>query len=263
MSSTQRSSTDHPCRGKVQNFSTMIFLFSNKSISFDIGIWWRWTSLETPTRSVNFLSVVNTGKARCVFNKVCRWRSESSGGKKITWAGVEGGLGGCGGERHAGGPYTRPGDVGQGGRRHCLLALNSSSAKRITSGLTNSWAEQACHSQSWLRVERATNGCGLSNMQKRYNHYSGFTRRGNLRRGATAVSLDACCPPKRRGPNSASGCRYLSQSLYTTSFRFMWTVAVFCPPFGVVSQIPEFSFLSRKIKSRKLFQWDVIGGWTL
>ena len=100
-------------------------------------------------------------------------------------------------------------------------------------------------------------------MQKRFNHYSGVTRRGNLWRGEAAVSLDACCPPKRRGPNSASGCRYFDQSLYTTSFRFMWTVAVFCPPFGVVSQIPEFSFLSRKIKSRKLFQWDVIGGLTL
>ena len=57
-------------------------------------------------------------------------------------------MGGCGGECHAGGPDTRPGDVGQGGRRNSLLALNSSSAKRITSGLTNSWAEQACHWQS-------------------------------------------------------------------------------------------------------------------
>ena len=27
MSSTQRSSTDHPCRGKVQNFSTMISFY--------------------------------------------------------------------------------------------------------------------------------------------------------------------------------------------------------------------------------------------
>ena len=60
---------------------------------------------------------------------------------------MEGGLGGCGGERHAGGPHPQPGDVGQGGRRNCLLALNTSSAKRITSGLTNSWAEQACHWQ--------------------------------------------------------------------------------------------------------------------
>ena len=61
---------------------------------------------------------------------------------------MEGGLGGCGGERHAGGPDPRPGDVGQGGRRNSLLALNSSSAKRITLELMNSWAEQACHWQS-------------------------------------------------------------------------------------------------------------------
>ena len=38
MSSTQRSSTDHPRRGKVQNFSAIIFFSSTKSISFYIGI---------------------------------------------------------------------------------------------------------------------------------------------------------------------------------------------------------------------------------
>ena len=42
-------------------------------------------------------------------------------------------------------------------------------------------------------------------MQKRFNHHSGVTRRGNLWRGEAAVSLDACCPAKRQGPNSASG----------------------------------------------------------
>ena len=148
MSSTQRSSTDHPCRGKVQNFSTMIFIYFQINQYFAIGIWWRWTSLETPTPSVISPSVVNTGKARCVFNKVCRSRSESSGGKKITWAGVEGGLGRCGGERHALRPDTRPGDVGQGGRRNSLLPINTSCGKRTTLELTNSWAEQACHWQS-------------------------------------------------------------------------------------------------------------------
>ena len=163
-------------------------------------------------------------------------------------------MGGCGGERHADGPHPRPGDVGQGGEeivpclKHLFCEKDHVGADEFMGRTSLPLAKltQSGKSDQWVRVVKYA--------KKRLNHYSGVTRRGNLWRGAAAVFLDACCSPKRRGPNSASGCRYFDQSLYTTSFRFMWTVAVFCLPFGVVSQILEFSFLSQKIKSRKLFQ---------